>query len=200
MDYSVRHSPLMGLMQTGIRAPWLLVVATCLLAGCATYADNLAIVRQEFVTGDLAKAEAAVEKGMRRRCDRDVLSLDKSILLLAEGKPNESEQQLRQIRDRFDHLEQKQIGEKALSMLTDANSEAYHGEDYEKVLVRVFLALSNLMTDGQDAGAYCLQVADKQQQIIQTGTIADGTNPKLNYQRVAFGAYLHGALREETHS
>jgi hypothetical protein len=85
-------------------------------------------------------------------------------------------------------------------MLTDANSEAYHGEDYEKVLVRVFLALSNLMTDGQDAGAYCLQVADKQQQIINAGTIADGTNPKQAYRGVAFGAYLHGALREETHS
>src|SRR3954468_14700993 len=136
-----RHA---GKPRTNCQALSLIALATCLLAGCATYADNLAIVRQEFVTGDLTKAEAAVEKGMRRRCDRDVLSLDKSILLLAEGKPKDSEQGLRQIRDRFDHLEQKQIGEKALSMLTDANSEAYHGEDYEKVLVRVFLALSNL--------------------------------------------------------
>jgi hypothetical protein len=172
-----------------------------MLGGCATYADRLATVRNEFVTGDLERAELALEKkSFRGRFDRDVVKLDRSIVQLAEGKPREAEQSLREVRDRFDHLEQHAIGEKALSMLTDAQREAYAGEDYEKVLVRVFLALSNLMTDGQDAGAYALQVADKQQQIIDAGTTEDGTNPKASYQRVAVGAYLNGALREATHS
>ena len=107
---------------------------------------------------------------------------------------------LREMRDHFDHLEQKAIGENALSMLTDANRKAYAGEDYEKVLVRVLLALSNLMTDGGDAGAYALQVADKQQQIINAGVGKEGNNPKLAYKRVAVGAYIHGMLREATHS
>jgi hypothetical protein len=173
----------------------------CALAsGCATYADRLADVRQEFVIGQLAKADEVLEKGMRRRCDRDVLKLDRAVIQLAEGKPKDAEQTLREVRDRFDHLEQKAIGEKALSMLTDANREAYAGEDYEKVLVRVFLALSNLMGDGSDAGAYALQVSDKQQQIIAAGTGPDGENPKLAYQRVAVGAYLNSALREATHN
>ncbi|HEX4129224.1 MAG TPA: hypothetical protein VHZ24_04220 [Pirellulales bacterium] len=167
--------------------------------GCATYADRLAQSRLEFVSGDLAAANITIDKAMRRRRDRDVLKLDRSIVLLAEGKPHEAEQTLREVRDRFDHLEQKAVGEKALSMLTDANAEAYDGEDYEKVLVRVFLTLSNLMGDGTDAGAYALQVADKQQQIIAAGTDEEGNNPKASYQRVAVGAYLHGALREATH-
>ncbi|HEX3871663.1 MAG TPA: hypothetical protein VHV77_14570 [Pirellulales bacterium] len=171
------------------------------LSGCATYADRLAVVRDEFVTGDLARTDQALaKKSFRARFDKDVVKLDRSIVLLAEGKPSEAEQTLREVRDRFDHLEQKAIGEKALSMLTDAQREAYAGEDYEKVLIRVFLALSNLMQDGQDAGAYALQVADKQQQIIAAGVNADGENPKESYQRVAVGAYLNGALREATHS
>ena len=201
MNYSVRLLELIDTSRLGRQAALVFALAACLLAGCATYADNLAIVRQEFVTGDLAKAKAAVEKGKRRRCDRDVLSLDQSILLLAEGKPKESEQGLRQIRDHFGPPGTNGRSAKA-AFDADRRQAArlITGEDYEKVLVRVFLALSNLMSDGGDAGAYCLQVADKQQQIIAAGTAADGNNPKLAYQRVAFGAYLHGALREETHS
>jgi hypothetical protein len=66
--------------------------------------------------------------------------------------------------------------------------------------VRVVLALANLMHDGMDAEAYSLQANSKQQELIEQGVAEDGENPKLAYQRVAAGAYLHGALREATHS
>lgn len=170
-------------------------------AGCATYADRLAEVRQDFTIGQLQEADAVIEKNLKYRRERDVARLDRSIILLASGKPKEAERTLREVRDDFDHLEQKAVGEKAVSMLTDSTHEAYAGEDYEKVLVRVFLALSNLMTDGADAGAYALQIGDKQQQIIQSGQDKQtGENPKLAYKQIALGPYLHGALREATHS
>ncbi len=137
---------------------------------------------------------------MKHRRERDVVTLDRAIVQLAQGNSKDAEQNLRKVRDSFDHLEQKAVGEKALSMLTDATFEAYPGEDYEKVLVRVFLAISNLMNGGGDADAYALQVADKQQQIISDGRDKNGDNPKLSYKQVAVGAYLHGALREATHS
>lgn len=181
-------------------ASLLLLAATSLTLGCATYADRLETVRGAFVTGDLTAADAELEKGMKRRCDRDALTLDRAMLQLCSGKPREAEQTLRASRDRLDHLEQKAVGEKALSMLTDAEAEAYAGEDYEKVLTRVFLCLSNLMTDGGDAGAYALQVGEKQQQIIDAGAQKDGTNVKLGYSRVAVGPYLHGALKAQSHN
>jgi hypothetical protein len=169
--------------------------------GCATYADRLAEVRQDFSAGQLKETDDIIQKSMKFRRERDVLKLDQSIVLLASGKPKEAEKNLREIRDHFDHLEQKAVGEKAVSMLTDSTHEAYSGEDYEKVLVRVFLALSNLMTDGADAGAYALQVTDKQQQIIAAGKDKHSDeNPKLSYKQVAVGPYLNGALREATHS
>jgi hypothetical protein len=88
-------------------------------------------------------------------------------------------------------------------MLTDDNTVAYSGEDYEKVLIRVFLSLANLMYDGTDAAAYALQVNQKQSEIIRTGSIKnpnDGkeVNSKLSYKQVPAGAYLYGLLREET--
>lgn len=181
-------------------AGWLLLLLVLPAIGCTTYADRLAEVRTAVLMGDLKAADEVIDDAMKRRRDRDVLELDRAIIQLAGGKPKEAEQTLRVVRDRFDHLEQPAIAEKALSMLTDANAEAYAGEDYEKVLIRVFLALSNLMGDGSDAGAYALQVGEKQQQIIANGADKEGNNAKYSYQRVAAGAYINGALREATHT
>ncbi len=176
------------------------LLALVCLSGCATYADRARTVRSSFYANSLVAAVTDIDKGLERgKGDDDVLKLEKSMVLLAAGKPAESEKILREVRDRFDHLEQKSLAEGALSFLTDDNAKSYAGEDYEKVLIRTFLALSNLMNGGGDAEAYMLQAADKQQQIIQAATEADGTNPKASYQQVALGPYVRAALREETH-
>ena len=176
-----------------------LAALCCLVAGCATHADRLRDVRSQFYSGNLEQATATIDQGLKKhRGEADVFKLERSIVDLAAGRPKEAEKTLREIRDRFDYLEQKSLGESAFVMLTDDNGAAYPGEDYEKILVRAFLAISNLMSDGGDAAAYGLQVTQKQDEIIQRGDSGDGQNPKLAYKRVALGAYIHGALREET--
>ncbi|MBM4001437.1 MAG: hypothetical protein FJ297_18200 [Planctomycetes bacterium] len=175
---------------------WLLLVAT----GCATHADRLRRLRQAFHEGDLPTAERLVDESLGKRGgDADVLRLEQAMILLAAGRPLDAEKNLREVRDRFDHLEQASLSEHSLAMLADDRKFAYAGEDYEKVLVRAMLALANLLHDGGDAEAYCLQVAEKQQAIIEAAVQPDGTNPKGRYQQVAFGPYLRAALREETH-
>jgi hypothetical protein len=74
------------------------------------------------------------------------------------------------------------------------------------VLIRVFLALANLMYDGTDASAYALQVGYKQNEIIQKGSVQDPkdsekkVNPKAEaYRQVAIGQYLIGAMQEATY-
>jgi hypothetical protein len=106
---------------------------------------------------------------------------------------------LRRARDSFDHLEEESPAEDAWSMLNDDGAKAYAGEDYEKVLVRAMLALTNLAQDGDDAEAYSLQVIDAQRRIVAAAAQPDGTNPKAAYQQVALAPYLRGILREETH-
>ena len=59
------------------------------------------------------------------------------------------------------------LQEQFASIATDDKVRAYAGEDYERVLIRAMLSISNLMSNGGDAGAYALQMVDKQQQIIQ---------------------------------
>jgi hypothetical protein len=170
------------------------------LAGCSTHSQRLSEVRTAYFGGDLARAGQTIERlASGHPKEADVFKLDQATVLLTQGKPKEAEQLLKEARDHFDHLEQKDAAEMALALLTDDQQLAYAGEDYEKVLVRLFLALANLMGDGSDAGAYALQVNEKQQQIIQNGTGPDGKNPKEAYKQVAAGAYLRAALQEATH-
>jgi hypothetical protein len=185
--------------------PYALVVAVtaAALAGCSTHADQLQAIRASYHSGDVpgakAKIDAAIAKSGR---DADVLKLDRAVVLLSEGKPKEAEALLREVRDRFEDKEGKDLAEGALSMLTDDQQLAYSGEDYEKVLIRVMLALANLMADGSDAPAYALQVNQKQQLIIEKSksTDQDGKNLKAGYKFVPVGPYMHAALREETHT
>jgi hypothetical protein len=184
----------------------LILAVACLASavGCATHERRLLAIRDGFYSGDLIEAETALDEGLKRdRRDGEVLLLERSIVELAEGRSKEAERALRTVRDRFDELEHARLGKAAISLITDDTYKAYCGEDYEKVLIRAFLSIANLLGDGQDAGAYALQVTDKQQQIVQAAAKdadKDGNNPKLAYKQVALGPYVYGLIREATHS
>ncbi len=171
------------------------------LGGCAGHVDRVRDIRFSFYEGDLSGArqqvETHLEKGSRK--EADVLQLDGAMIDLCSGDLRKAERRLLEVRDHFEDHEKKKLHQSALSMLTDDTAVSYPGEDYEKVMVRIFLALSDLMDDGDDAAAYALQVVEKQDQIVRESFDENGESPKLDYKRVAFAPYLRGAIREETH-
>jgi hypothetical protein len=176
-------------------------ILIAILAGCATHADRLAPARASFYSGNIDAARTQLDEQARKhRRDRDVLTLDRAMVELVSGRPQEAERLLREVRDRFDHLEQKSLAEGAASMLTDDNRLAYAGEDYEKVLVRTMLALSNLMAGGGDASAYALQITDKQAEIAQRldGKEIDEQLKLKAYKQVALGPYIRAMIAEES--
>ncbi len=157
-------------------------------------------VRAAFQRGDVAEADRLLVQELEQPSgEDDLLLLDRAMVTLADGRPADAEKMLRRVRDSFDQLEEQSPTENAWSMLSDDEAKAYHGEDYEKVLLRAMLALSNLVQDGDDAEAYSLQVIDKQRRIVAAAAQPDGTNPKAGYQQVALAPYLRGIIREETH-
>ena len=189
-----------------VRSRALFIIFNCLWiiligGGCTTYAQRVTQIRAAYYENGIASADTLLSTAIQKdRVNADVLKLDQAMIQLASGHAQEAEQTLREVRDRFDALEETSLSEKTLSYLTDDTRRAYAGEDYEKVLIRSFLALSNLMHDGGDAEAYCLQMIDKQEQVIAAGANAKGENPKQSYPRVAFAPYLRGVLRESTHN
>jgi hypothetical protein len=166
-------------------------------SGCATHADRLREVTNEFYSGRFDTASVKLDEYTKKYGrEADCFKLDRAVIELTAGRPREAEKLLREVRDSLDHYEQASLAESAASMVTDDTATAFAGEDYERILIRAFLALSNLMTGGGDARAYALQVADLQERIIQSGADESGENLKLNYKRVALGAYIDGVLRE----
>jgi uncharacterized protein len=195
------YAPLERLRFHKILPAALLLVPALLAGGCAAHADRLRDVRAAYYANSVEAAGALLDQDIKKYGrESDAFKLDRAMVELAAGRPAQAERILREVRDSFDHFSQPAVGEKAASMLSDDTHLAYAGEDYEKILVRAFLALSNLMTGGGDANAYALQVSDVQEQIIQSGGSESEQNPKLAYQRVALGEYIHGMLREETHA
>jgi hypothetical protein len=177
-----------------------LFFALILASGCASHASRLHAVRTAFHAGNLAEADGLIDRLLDAYPrERDVLRLDQAMVALADNRPADAEKLLRTVRDSFDRLEQDSPAETVWVMTTDDDRKAYGGEDYEKVLLRAMLALTNLVQDGDDAEAYSLQVSDKQRQIIVAATDENGRNPKAAYQQVALAPYLRGILREETH-
>ena len=182
---------------------WSIPVLLCFaLAGCATHFDRVQPIRTAFFDGNIATADELLEKQLKKRKgERDVLLLDKAVIELAAGRPKDAERLLRQVRDRFDDLEGIDAAKEVASMLSDDKVRAYAGEDYEKILIRAMLSISNLMSDGGDAGAYALQMVDKQQQIMQAveDKYKEDNQPAvLAYKQVALGPYIRGMLAEES--
>lgn len=172
----------------------------CLVAGCSTHAKRLMEPRSLFHQNQLDECRVRLEKlAAKHRTDRDVASLDLAMVDLVGGEPKLAEQRLQAVRDRFDHLEQDSLAEKTLSVWTDDQTRAYAGEDYEKILIRAFLALSNLMHDGGDAESYSLQLNEKQLALHQQAAEKLGPEAIQNYPHVPLGYYLRGMLREASH-
>lgn len=171
-----------------------------MVSGCSTHAKRLMAPRSLFHQGQMDECRVKLEKlAKSHRADRDVAMLDLAMVDLVSGRPKQAEQRLREVRDRFEYLEQDSIAEKTLSICTDDQHRSYAGEDYEKILVYAFLALSNLMHDGGDAESYSLQLNDKQVSLTARAIERLGPEAASSYTPVPLGHYLRGMLRESTH-
>ncbi len=182
----------------------LLLLQITILPGCASHADRAVSIRHSFYAGKLDTALAQTElKNKEKEHDADVLKLNRAMIHLAGGDPAASEKILREIRDRFDLLEEKTLTQKVASLATDDRKLPYAGEEYEKILIRVMLAISNMMYDGGDVNAYALQIAAKQQELLQS--VQEKSKEKelevdlaaLNKQ-LAVGSYFRAAILESS--
>ncbi len=167
--------------------------------GCSTHSKRLASPRRAFYSNDLILAQQQLEKLSDKKSDRTVAQLDLALVDLLSGQPESAEQRLRDVRDEWDKLEKISIAESAASLIRDDQSRAYSGEDYEKVLLHVFLTLSSLMSDGVDAESYSLQTLSKQQEIVGKARQRDGDDAVGDdYCIPAIAPYMRGVLREAT--
>ncbi len=171
--------------------PWCLGLSAC-------RSDPMAPVRDAYWRGDYQSAWRQLQEVRDDYTgDRHLYDMELSVLANAIADPAAAVEALRQARDRLDELGGRGFFESFAAMMLDDRSLDYEGADYEHVLVRAMLALSDLMIDGKDAVAYSLQVLERQQEIIDAFEDATGRRPKQDYKLVAFGSYLRAIILDE---
>ncbi len=184
-------------IRTSANSLWKWSALLLIVGGCATHTQRLLAPRQAFYTNDLTQAHTQLAKlASKPKGDENVIELDLAIIDLLQGDPASAERRLRSIRDKLDHLEQKSLAEAAASYVTDDQRRAYSGEDYEKILVRVFLTLASLLQDGTDAESYSLQTLAKQEELRTQAVTRWGDGIPETYCVPAIAPYLRGVIRE----
>lgn len=170
--------------------------------GCRTHTQRVAASRQLFFTGHYHDCAAALEEQLEEASagEADLMKVDLACALLADGEAAQAERYLREVRDHWDALETQSLTASASSFLTDDRSRTYSGADFERVMLRVYLTLADLCDDNSDSLAYSLQINMKQQQLFESARQREASTTADAYPPLAIGAYLHGLLREETHT
>ncbi len=202
------------------------VVAVCICAGCSTYNDQVQDFRSSYFRGDLENAEQVASEVIENsKSDASLYQLDSAMIQLFSGDLQKAESSLRKVRDRFDVLEQKQLGEQLQTLVTDDSTKPYGGADHEKVMIRALLTLTSLVRNDGDAYAYALQIQEKEAQLYRRASPIDAvnnqetsinqpsdpadSNPRSNQDaqksivdqnqnRSAVGPYVRAILREST--
>ena len=164
--------------------------------GCASRTDRVRSLQAAYFAGDLSSANSSATQLLeKRKPDTNVVRLDQAMIDLASGNAAQAEQTLRAVRDELDYLTQASAAEEVVSLATDDTRRAYAGEDYERLLIRIFLAVANLLHDGRDAEAYVLQAVQLQEELLRSNgeSVPD-------FKRLAFGPWMRAALLEEKHN
>lgn len=201
-----------------------MVLAVLLLpAGCATYAESMRDFRWAWEEGDFSRAHAGIDQRLADEADlpnaafasakslansvdsahgeTGLLLLEKSVLLMASGDTQGALELLRIGRDQLDANLCTNFGQYAAAIATDDTMLAYAGADYEHIMVRVMLALCDILSRTGDEYAYTLQIGEKQEALLASDLgEKQGYKPREHYRRVAIGAYLQGILLEARHA
>ena len=174
-----------------------LLVALCgsvLMSGCA---DPMLRIRADYDHGRYELAGQALEDLVRSDGQNaHVYNLERGVVELARGRPEQARKALAEARDRLDKLGRAGYLEWFGSAFVDDALVNYRGADFEHVLVRALLAVADLAAGGTDSSAYALQVGAKQLELIEEFQTDDGKRPKSGYKLVAFGYYLRAILDE----
>jgi len=143
-----------------------------------------------MVQGDYLKAaEVFKERSAQKTGNRVLWLMDQGSALFAAGSYKESIEVFLEAEKLTQVKEFTSITEEAGSLLTSSNLKDYKGEDYEKVLINVYLAMAFSALGDEDEAL----VEARKINLLLNRMITEG---KRNYQESAFARYLSAMLWE----
>lgn len=102
--------------------------------------------------GDTAAASAELDVlADQRHAEQDLIALDRAVLKLMEGQPDETIRVLETTRRRLEFLEQSDLREQTAAALKDDSAIAWSGREFEQRMVDNLQIVASLLQNDDDA-------------------------------------------------
>jgi uncharacterized protein len=177
-----------------LKAPWSFLPALFLfLAGCGTSTQFYRGVEEDVGAGRYAEAIEGIAGHRDAYGEKSsvLYQLDLGLLYHYAGMSDSSSHYFLAAERAIEDLYTKSVSLAAMSMLLNDNVLPYDGEDFERVLVNVFLALNYAQQGLPDEAIVEARKVD-----LKLREFARQYEGKNAYQEDAFARYLAGALYE----
>ena len=177
-----------------VKALWICAPALSLfLSSCGISTEFTRSLDAHVAMGDYGDAVETVRDHREAYGDKSsvLYSLDMGLLFHYAGQMDSSTAYLLAAEREIEELYTKSVSLEAMSLLLNDNVLPYEGEDFEKVLVNVFLAL-NFAEKGEEDEA----VVEARKVDLKLREYARQYEGKNAYQEDAFARYLAGVLYE----
>ncbi len=167
------------------------LIGASALTGCATYSSSFGVVQRDLAAQEYDDALQQIEKQSRSKTDRVLYLLNKGMVLRMKGDLAGSTEAFEAASAEIERLYAVSVSENALSFMVNDATVSYSGEDYEQVLLHIYLALNYLQLGRpDDARVEALQVDLKLRQIGERV-------PGSQFTEDAFSRYLTGLIYDE---
>ena len=168
-----------------------LLLGTVVLTGCATYSDSFGVIERDLSIQRYDDALAEIEKQSQSNKDKVLYLLNKGMILRMKRDYGASNQTFEAAKTEMERLYAASVSENALSFVVNDSTVSYAGDDYEQVLVHLYMALNYLqLGQSDDARVEALQVDLKLREIAEK-------IPESSYTEDALSRYLAGMIYEE---
>jgi hypothetical protein len=175
------------------RLSFRLAALACILvlSGCATYSSSFAKIENQLAGQQYDEALKTIETQSKDKKDRVLYLLNKGMVLRMKRDFAASNVSLEAAKQEMERLYAASVSQNALSFVINDATVSYAGEDYEQVLVHLYMALNYLeLGERDEARVEALQVDLKLREIGEK-------IPASKFTEDALSRYLTGMIYEE---
>jgi|WetSurMetagenome_2_1015567.scaffolds.fasta_scaffold61316_2 uncharacterized protein len=175
------------------KAPWYLPALLLFLAGCGSSTQFYRSVEDHVSAGRYAEAIQGINENRNAYGDRSTVlyNLDLGLIYHYAGMIDSSNVHLLAAEREIEELYTKSVSLAAMSFLLNDNVLPYDGEDFERVLINIFLALNYAQQGLPDEALVEARKVD-----LKMREFVSQYEGKNKYQEDALARYLAGALYE----
>ena len=161
------------------------------LGGCATYSGSFAVIEHKLAAQKYDEALKDIEKDADTKTDRVLYLLNKGMVLRMKRDFTASNVAFEAAKAEIDRLYAASVSENTLSAIVNDSTVSYSGDNYERVLLHMYMALNYLeLGDPDSARVEALQV-----DVLLRSLAEKSSSNKIAED--AFMLYLAGMIYED---